>query len=113
QKPPASKISHASQTGATDSSTVQNCQGEDVGEGTLSVELVSGSEIQHALVPISVLVIAGWTGRDRAAVEEHIAELEKLGVKRPLSIPTFYPVSSARLTTRSRMEALGAESSGE
>jgi Protein of unknown function (DUF2848) len=84
-----------------------------VAEGTISVDLVSGSEIQHELVPISVLVIAGWTGRDRAAVEEHIAELEKLGVKRPRSIPTFYPVSSARLTTRSSMEALGAESSGE
>lgn len=84
-----------------------------MGEHTLSVDLVRRSQIQHALVPINVAVIAGWTGRDRVLVEAHIAELEKLGVKRPRSIPTFYPVSSVRLTTRSSMEALGAESSGE
>jgi hypothetical protein len=87
--------------------------GRAVEQYTLSVELVHQSKTQHALVPISMAVIAGWTGRDRVRVEEHIAELEKLGVKRPRSIPTFYPVSSARLTTRSCIEALGAESSGE
>jgi hypothetical protein len=84
-----------------------------VGEGTISVDLLQRSKIQHAEVPISMVVIAGWTGRDRAVVEEHIAELEKLGVKRPRCIPTFYPISSARLTTRNCIEALGVESSGE
>ena len=36
---------------------------------------------------VSSLVIAGWTGRDPAAMEAHIVELEKLGVKRPASTP--------------------------
>jgi len=58
-------------------------------------------------------VIAGWTGRDPAAVEKHIKELEVLGVKRPASVPVFYRVSAARLTTGERIEALGAASSGE
>jgi hypothetical protein len=84
-----------------------------VGECTIAVDLVRGLGSRRVEIPVSVLVIAGWTGRDRALVEEHIAELQKLGVKRPGSIPMFYPISIARLTTRNRIEALGAESSGE
>ena len=33
-------------------------------------------------VQVDRLVVAGWTGRDKAALEKHIAELEALGVKR-------------------------------
>jgi hypothetical protein len=44
-------------------------------------------------------IIAGWTGRDPAAVEKHIRELEALGVKRPASTPIFYRFAAARLTT--------------
>jgi len=58
-------------------------------------------------------VIAGWTGRDADAVEKHIAELEKLGVKRPATTPIFYRVSAARLTTADKIEVLGEQSSGE
>jgi len=58
-------------------------------------------------------VIAGWTGRDAAAVEKHIVELEALGVKRPATTPIFYRVSSARLTTADTIEVLGKQSSGE
>jgi hypothetical protein len=58
-------------------------------------------------------VIAGWTGRDRDAVEKHIAELEKLGVKRPATTPIFYRVSAARLTTDPAIEVTGTTSSGE
>ena len=58
-------------------------------------------------------VIAGWTGRDAAAVEKHIVELEALGVKRPATTPIFYRVSAARLTTADTIEVLGNQSSGE
>ena len=34
-------------------------------------------------VPVDTLVIGGWTGRDAAAIEAHIAELEAVGVPRP------------------------------
>jgi Protein of unknown function (DUF2848) len=64
-------------------------------------------------VQVDRLVIAGWTGRDRAAVEKHIAELEALGVKRPATTPIFYRAAGARLTTDDRIEALGETSSGE
>ena len=62
---------------------------------------------------IDALVIAGWTGRDAAAVEEHIAELERLGVARPKTTPIFYRVAAALLTTADAIEVAGNDSSGE
>jgi hypothetical protein len=62
---------------------------------------------------IQNLVIAGWTGRDAAAVEKHIAELERLGVKRPKTTPIFYRVAASLLTTAPLIEVAGADSSGE
>lgn len=58
-------------------------------------------------------VIAGWTGRDKAALEKHIVELEELGVQRPASTPIYYRVAAARLTTADAIESTGPESSGE
>jgi len=57
-----------------------------VGDCVITVDLVQQSGSQRAQVAIGAVVIAGWTGRDAAAVEEHIAELEQLGVRRPASI---------------------------
>ena len=62
---------------------------------------------------IDTLVIAGWTGRDAAAVEAHIAELERLGVKRPKTAPIFYRVAASLLTTAPAIEVAGPDSSGE
>ncbi|MGH8211085.1 MAG: DUF2848 family protein, partial [Steroidobacteraceae bacterium] len=47
------------------------------------------------------------------AVEKHIAELEALGVKRPVSTPIFYRVAAARLTMAEEIEVAGSGSSGE
>lgn len=59
------------------------------------------------------LIIAGWTGRDREAMEAHIRELEALGVRRPATTPVYYRASAALLTTEGRIEVLGTASSGE
>lgn len=64
-------------------------------------------------VELRQLVIAGWTGRDKAALNKHIAELEELGVKRPATTPIFYRVATARLTTAPMIEVSGGASSGE
>lgn len=64
-------------------------------------------------VAVDTLVIAGWTGRDRAAIEHHIEELAALGVPRPSTVPLYYRVSHALLTQADRIEALGEASSGE
>lgn len=62
---------------------------------------------------IRAAVIAGWTGRDKAALEKHIRELEELGVPRPASTPIYYRVAAARFTTAAVIECSGPESSGE
>jgi hypothetical protein len=63
-------------------------------------------------VSIQTAIVAGWTGRDRRALEEHIAELERVGVQRPSSTPIFYRVSASRVTTEPEIEATPS-SSGE
>lgn len=64
-------------------------------------------------VNINHLIIAGWAGRDMAAVEHHIAELEELGVRRPAQIPCFYRVSAHLLNPAERIQVPGKCSSGE
>ncbi|MFG1295629.1 MULTISPECIES: DUF2848 domain-containing protein [Xanthobacter] len=62
---------------------------------------------------IRTAVIAGWTGRDKVALEKHIVELEALGVPRPASTPIYYRVGASRLTTAGAIECVGGDSSGE
>jgi hypothetical protein len=78
---------------------------------TFTIDTRSGSEVRD--IAITKLIIAGWTGRDKAKMEEHIAELEKLGVKRPPNTPVFYRASAARLTQAPSIEVPGTASSGE
>jgi hypothetical protein len=59
------------------------------------------------------LVVAGWTGRDTAALEHHIEELAALGVPRPSSVPVFYRTSVNGVTQAARLEVLGPDTSGE
>ncbi|MDE2516358.1 MAG: DUF2848 family protein [Rhodospirillales bacterium] len=59
------------------------------------------------------LVIAGWTGRDRAALDHHIAELAALGIPGPSTVPVYYRAAAARLTQAAAIEVLGEASSGE
>src|SRR6266478_2999900 len=88
--------------------------GVSVARQTLSLTLQSGGGAAMAReVGIDDAIVAGWTGRDAAAVEKHIAELEALGVKRPATTPVFYRVSAARLTTATEIEAVGTNSGGE
>lgn len=75
-------------------------------------ELTLTLEGEQVVVPVRCAIVAGWTGRDRAAVEHHMAELEALGVPRPSSAPVFYRVSASRLTTAEVIESPAA-SSGE
>lgn len=78
---------------------------------TLAFTTREGVDIRDA--GVSQLVIAGWTGRDRVAMEKHIAELEALGVRRPASTPVYYSVGVSRLTVAPAIEVSGDESSGE
>jgi len=62
---------------------------------------------------VHTLVIAGMTGRDLAAAQEHIDELAAIGVAPPSAIPVYYRVSASQLTTAEGIQVIGGDSSGE
>jgi hypothetical protein len=62
---------------------------------------------------IDTLVIAGWAGRDVAAIEHHIEELAAIGVPRPSTTPLYYRVAAQTLTQADKLVVLGPDSSGE
>ena len=62
---------------------------------------------------IHTLVIAGWTGRDEAALRHHVEELAALGVPAPSAMPVFYRVAAANLTQAGTIQVLGPDTSGE
>ena len=60
-----------------------------------------------------MLIVAGWTGRDEAALRHHIEELAAIGVPRPSSVPVFYRNAFNNVMQTSRLEVLGPDTSGE
>ena len=71
--------------------------------------------LQGASVQANVnnLVLAGWTGRDQAAIAAHIKEMKEWGVAGPSQTPMYYRVGASLLTTSGEIEVIGRESSGE
>ena len=59
------------------------------------------------------VVIAGWTGRDEAALKKHILELAEIGVKPPKTTPIFYRVANTLLTHANEIQVSGTDTSGE
>ena len=64
-------------------------------------------------VEIHSLIIAGWAGRDAAAIEHHIEELAAIGVPRPSTTPLYYRVAAQTLSQANELVVLGPDSSGE
>jgi hypothetical protein len=62
---------------------------------------------------VNDLILAGWTGRDHAAIAAHIKEMKEWGVAAPTQTPMYYRVSASLLTTAIEIEVIGRESSGE
>ncbi len=58
-------------------------------------------------------VICGYTGRNQAAIQKHIHELEKEGIKPPPSVPMYYPKPAWGLLLDGPMHVLGAQTAGE
>jgi len=79
----------------------------------LTIRFMKGGHADEREVAIAPVIVAGWTGRDEAAVRKHVKELEELGVRAPSATPVFYRVSSQRLTTSKSIEVVGEHSSGE
>ncbi|WP_115789902.1 DUF2848 family protein [Arthrobacter silvisoli] len=58
-------------------------------------------------------VVAGYTGRDAAAVQHHIDELAAIGVAPPPAVPMFYPVESVTVSPAAALDVAGEKTSGE
>jgi hypothetical protein len=71
-----------------------------------------GTTDQITLDP-ETLIVAGWTGRDEAALRHHIEELAAIGVPRPSSVPVFYRNAVSNVVQTDRLEVLGPDTSGE
>ncbi|OLO13259.1 hypothetical protein BTW10_00325 [Chromohalobacter japonicus] len=57
--------------------------------------------------------VAGYTGRDTAAVQQHIDELAEIGVPAPKEIPTFYSVTQDHYDTSGKISKDENLTSGE
>ena len=68
--------------------------------------------VERAFAP-EALVVIGYAGRDRAAVEHHIDELAALGVPRPASIPLFMVFPPWLITQAPSIAVAGTDTSGE
>jgi hypothetical protein len=79
---------------------------------SLTLDRKGGASEPLSLRP-SRLIVAGWAGRDQAAVQHHIDELAAIGIAPPSTTPLFYAVSASLLTQASAIEMLGDTSSGE
>ncbi|MDP2332029.1 MAG: DUF2848 domain-containing protein [Reyranella sp.] len=69
--------------------------------------------VEKVTVDVKDLVIAGWTGRDVAALNHHIEELKAIGVQPPSRVPIYYRASSQMLTQADSIQVLGDDTSGE
>ena len=79
----------------------------------LNFQIEGDRGAQNISVEINNFIIAGWVGRNLAAIEHHIEELAALGVKRPSAIPLYYRVAANQLTQAPRIQVVGPDSSGE
>ncbi|MEU4837503.1 DUF2848 family protein [Nocardia testacea] len=58
-------------------------------------------------------LVAGYTGRDEAAVRHHIDELAAIGVAPPEAVPMLYSVATATVTTAAVTPVPSTDTSGE
>jgi Protein of unknown function (DUF2848) len=79
---------------------------------TFTRQFNDGRSDQVSMTP-EALIVAGWTGRDEAALNHHIEELAAIGVPRPSSMPVFYRNAATNVVQTDRLEVLGPDTSGE
>lgn len=75
--------------------------------------LASGARPRQIDFEPRALTVAGFTGRDSAAVMAHVEELADLGVPAPVEVPTFYSLPCTLLTTASLISVNSQQTSAE
>lgn len=80
-------------------------------QATFNIE--SKGQTRAVQVELNHLIVAGWAGRDIAAIEHHIEELAAIGVPRPTSVPLYYRIGANQFTQEPVVQVVGPHSSGE
>jgi hypothetical protein len=80
---------------------------------TLDLEVVSENRSETIQFKVERMINAGYVGRNRQAVVDHIEELSKEGVPPPPSVPMIFPVLCHNITTADKIEVVGGKTSGE
>ena len=68
--------------------------------------------VERVFAP-EALVVIGYAGRDRVAVEAHIEELAEIGIPRPASIPLYMVFPPWLINQTPTVTVSGPETSGE
>jgi hypothetical protein len=76
-----------------------------------SIEGDRGSATRE--IDLDAVLIAGYTGRDRAAVMHHIEELAAIGVPPPETVPAYWLLPPWLATNAGSTSTTGAGTSGE
>lgn len=71
------------------------------------------SKQREVCPPVDAVIVAGYTGRDRAHVLEHIEELAAIGVPRPDSVPAYFVLPPMVATHDAEIVVAGDQTSGE
>jgi hypothetical protein len=79
----------------------------------LTFERQSAAGIDRIGVEVRDLIVAGWTGRDEAALRHHAEELAAIGVPMPSTMPVFYRNAATQVTQTDHLQVLGPDTSGE
>lgn len=79
----------------------------------LQLQRQGASTAESVRVSVDRLANCGWTGRDEAALREHIEELEAEGIEAPDEFPVLYPKPHHLVTTNTDVEVVSEETSGE
>jgi predicted amidohydrolase len=79
---------------------------------TLTFESITDGSVIH-MAGHYRSIVAGYCGRDEAAVQHHIEELAAIGVAPPPEVPMFYPMPTGLITTAADHSVSGDNSSGE
>jgi 4-hydroxyphenylacetate 3-monooxygenase len=77
---------------------------------SLSFDVAGGGQV--SLTP-EKLIVAGYTARDEESARAHIAELAEIGVPPPASVPAYYDLDPALVTSEPVVEVDGTSTSGE
>ncbi|MGE8516813.1 MAG: DUF2848 domain-containing protein [Alcaligenes nematophilus] len=79
----------------------------------LTFELAQATHTEIIEADLQHCIVAGWAGRDLAAIEHHIEELAELGVPRPSSVPLYYRIAANQMIQDADIQVVGSGSSGE